>query len=340
MPPRIRLHSQCLWVWQFAAGASTAGFLEKVAADLERELRTLRYPAMSSGPNHFAVDTRWNSEQRGGQALLDSPHYTELQQHRPSSLPGGTRWCYVRVATTQRRDWRLYERGLQGWRISLPFFCLVVLEFSAKLALTNWGIIFGSDNSSIQVPLAYFDVARDQSKGYCQNCCRCCKLKHHSRRCHILLLCQWICYIRFQRDLQLQQDNTYSNKGHVGTVCALTNVTWGQRHVLQIVRKDEKADTRTNQASKNFKLFIIRSAEVHWVLLLIDTTWKFLVSGTPYDVNTLKQCRFCEVQHSTDVSEQDGSGFESQPGPSYIQVARFLCVWLLSMYSAVQRLEG
>lgn len=41
---------------------------------------------MSPGPNDFAVDTRRNSEERGGQALLGSLQYTE-QQHRPSPPP-------------------------------------------------------------------------------------------------------------------------------------------------------------------------------------------------------------------------------------------------------------
>lgn len=41
-------NSQFLCGWQFAAGASTAGFLENAAADLERELRTFRYPAIVS----------------------------------------------------------------------------------------------------------------------------------------------------------------------------------------------------------------------------------------------------------------------------------------------------
>ncbi|CAG13106.1 unnamed protein product [Tetraodon nigroviridis] len=41
MSALIGRHSQFLWVWQLvAAGASAAGLLEKVAADLEREPRT------------------------------------------------------------------------------------------------------------------------------------------------------------------------------------------------------------------------------------------------------------------------------------------------------------
>lgn len=73
MTPVICLHSQflCCKVWQFAAGASTAGFLEIAAADLERELRTFKYPAMSQvpGPVHFVVHTGRNSEQRGDKTL-------------------------------------------------------------------------------------------------------------------------------------------------------------------------------------------------------------------------------------------------------------------------------
>lgn len=51
MSALLSRHSQFLWVWQLAAaGASTAGFLlEKVAADLDRELRTFKYPAMFPG---------------------------------------------------------------------------------------------------------------------------------------------------------------------------------------------------------------------------------------------------------------------------------------------------
>lgn len=41
----------CCKLWQVVAGASTAGFLEKVAADLDRELRTFKYPAMAC-PNY------------------------------------------------------------------------------------------------------------------------------------------------------------------------------------------------------------------------------------------------------------------------------------------------
>lgn len=95
MSALISRHSQFLWVWQLvAAGASTAGFLEKVAADLDRELRTFKYPAMFPAEIAQRVDARRNSEKRGGQVHRSFPQYTELQ-HRPPALPGGTRWSYV-----------------------------------------------------------------------------------------------------------------------------------------------------------------------------------------------------------------------------------------------------
>lgn len=93
---RLSLHLQflCCKVWQFAAGASTAGFLEKAApADLERELRTFKYPAMSSRDRKlFAVNARRNRAKEGGQTLRGSLQYSHQQQHRPSPLPGGRRW--------------------------------------------------------------------------------------------------------------------------------------------------------------------------------------------------------------------------------------------------------
>ena len=110
MTPVICLHSQFLWgtLWIFAAGASTAGFLEKAAADLERELRTFKYPAMFffSGPDHFAVQTRWNSEQRGGKASLCSGQYSERLSTAPPFFPSpaGDAGRYVRGTRTQRRD--------------------------------------------------------------------------------------------------------------------------------------------------------------------------------------------------------------------------------------------
>lgn len=49
-----------------AAGASIAGFLGKVAADLERELRTFKYPAMFPAEIAQRVDARRKSEAKRG----------------------------------------------------------------------------------------------------------------------------------------------------------------------------------------------------------------------------------------------------------------------------------
>ncbi|TWW76338.1 hypothetical protein D4764_13G0010000 [Takifugu flavidus] len=94
MPPVISLHSQFLCVWQLAAaGASTAGFLEKVAADLERELRTFKYPAMFSAESGSTHDeTRSKEGAKRTRAFCNIPSGSTA----PLSRPGGRRGCYVR----------------------------------------------------------------------------------------------------------------------------------------------------------------------------------------------------------------------------------------------------
>lgn len=141
MPPVIFLHSQFLCVWQFATGASTAGFLEKAAADLERELRTFKYPAMFLSPNDSAVDTRRNSEQRGGQALLGLLQYTEQQQHRPPFPSRRDKLSYVRVNEPEEglKQQRLNTR--QGTEYSEVSF----VGFSAMYSLKKHGIGFKFD---------------------------------------------------------------------------------------------------------------------------------------------------------------------------------------------------
>lgn len=141
MPPLISLHSQFLWVWQLAAaGASTAGFLEKVAADLERELRTFKYPAMFEAEITQRVDARRKSEQRGGQAHQGFPQYTE-RQHRPTSLPGGRRWCYVRRGNDWEEGLKERRKGRATRLLSWPFtsFCTFLLNNYREI-LTAWSI--------------------------------------------------------------------------------------------------------------------------------------------------------------------------------------------------------
>lgn len=91
MTPVNPLHSQflCCKVWQFAAGASTAGFLEKAAADLDRELRTFRYPAMSPLARitlRLTVDGNSAKSKEGAKCSRALCNIVQLQ-HRPPSPP-------------------------------------------------------------------------------------------------------------------------------------------------------------------------------------------------------------------------------------------------------------
>lgn len=54
----------CCKLWEVAAGASTAGFLERVVADLERERRTFKYPAMIC-PNYLQLNNRETPSKEG-----------------------------------------------------------------------------------------------------------------------------------------------------------------------------------------------------------------------------------------------------------------------------------
>lgn len=105
---RLSLHLQflCCKVWQFAAGASTAGFLEKAApADLERELRTFKYPAISSRDRkHFAVNARRNRAKEGGKRSAALCNIVTSSSTALLPSPAGDAECYVRVTHTQRRD--------------------------------------------------------------------------------------------------------------------------------------------------------------------------------------------------------------------------------------------
>lgn len=152
----ISLHSQflCDKVWQLAAGASTAGFLERVAADLERELRTFKYPAMS--PN-LRLTLDGTQSKRGGKALPSSVQYREQQwQHRPSSLPGGTRWTLRQshragggTETNSRLNCAAVEPSVQHRVQSRVNSCLLPKDFQSLLFLFYKRLLLWYNNAQL-----------------------------------------------------------------------------------------------------------------------------------------------------------------------------------------------
>lgn len=66
----------CCKLWEVAAGASTAGFLERVVADLERERRTFKYPAMIC-PNYLQLITEKLRAKKG----RNEPRSLQYSQH-------------------------------------------------------------------------------------------------------------------------------------------------------------------------------------------------------------------------------------------------------------------
>lgn len=103
-PAVISINSQflCCKVWQFAAGASTAGFLERAApVDLERELRTFKYPAMSffPGPKTRLRSTLDETQREEGAMCSDGrSNIVGVSRTALLALPGEHAKRYVRDA--------------------------------------------------------------------------------------------------------------------------------------------------------------------------------------------------------------------------------------------------
>lgn len=120
MPLLISRHSQFLWAWQLvAAGASTAGFLEKVAADLERELRTFKYPAMfrqKSLSGSTLDETQSKEGAKCTRAFCNIPSGSTA----PLPAPAGDAGLTSEVTTIQR----------SGGRLAWPFtsFCTSLMN--------------------------------------------------------------------------------------------------------------------------------------------------------------------------------------------------------------------
>ena len=66
------------------AGASTAGFLESVTADLEREVRTFKYPAMSC-PNQLQLMSDKPKSEKERYGAPSNAIYTALTPPPPST---------------------------------------------------------------------------------------------------------------------------------------------------------------------------------------------------------------------------------------------------------------
>lgn len=108
-----------------AAGASTAGFLEKVAADLDRELSTFKYPAMFPAEIAQRVDTRRNSRAKKGAKRTGASRNILSFQRRPPSLPGGTRWRDVGGGDDSEAGLKERRRGCLSWPFaSFPTFLM------------------------------------------------------------------------------------------------------------------------------------------------------------------------------------------------------------------------
>lgn len=101
-----KIHSQfrCCKVWQFPADASTAGFLQKAApVDLERELRTFKYPAMTVRPDSLCGEHSTKLGSKKGVKRCEAPcnivGAVSGSSTAPLPLPGGTR-CALRQSHT------------------------------------------------------------------------------------------------------------------------------------------------------------------------------------------------------------------------------------------------
>ena len=139
------LHSQflCCKVWQLAAGASTAGFRERaVAADLDRELTTFRYPAMTPRPESLQRSTHDGARSR------ERAHRPEAPQNKvcrstallrpPSPPPPPPRDApSIRQKSLRHRE---EDRGLRGGPTGGPGrsstrSCVRSEEFKTKLII-------------------------------------------------------------------------------------------------------------------------------------------------------------------------------------------------------------